>query len=230
MAVDDVFKVTISSTGQGSVYQNTYHVRMKTEPPATEALFATFVTDAIAMVRSYQVSTISYTQWEAVQQWGAGMVLGPETCQRSGGLAFGAGLSGLPGISISEGLPPQAALVLTWITGFAGRRRRGRTYVGGQPETVQNDGLWMSTHITDMTTKLNAFLAIYKVTTGTSPNLTLGIWSERTASGCVPGPRPPGGHVSVDTPHPELAFTPISSGVVRPTVYSQRRRTRGAGR
>jgi hypothetical protein len=230
LATGDVFKVVITSTGQGSVYQNTYHVAAKSESALTEAMFTTFVNDAIAVARPYQVSTLQYTEWEAIQQWGTGVSIVAGECTRTGGLAFGGALSGLPGVSISEGLPPQAALVVTWLTGNAGRRKRGRTYYGAQGENTQNDGLWLSTHVTDMTTKVAAFLAIYKDNTGTSPNFEFGIWSERTASGCVPATPPNSGHIQVDTPHPEQAFTPVTSGVVRPTVYSQRRRTRGVGR
>jgi len=230
MAAGDVFKVTITSTGQGSIYQNTYHVQTLTAAVPTTANFATFVSDAIAIARTYQASSINYTQWEAIQQWGAGMTIVSGECRREGGLAYGGALSGLPGVSISEPLPPQCACVVTWLTGQAGRRRRGRTYYGAQVETTQNDGLWLSTHITDMTTKVTAFLAIYKATGGTSAVFNVGVWSERIATGCVPAPPPAKGHVQVDLPNPDQAYRAIESGVVRPTVFSQRRRTRGVGR
>lgn len=229
-AAGDVYRLTLTSTGQNSIYQNTFALQTLTAPPPTAANFGTFVTDYLAVVRPQQVATLSYVQWDAVQLWGDGMTVVAGECRREGGLQFGLPLTALPGLQAGDGLPPQSAMVLTLLTGNTGRRKRGRLYVPGQAESNQVDGTWSGTYMTSITTALNSFINIYKAIGGTSPVFSLGVWSERTASGCVPGPRPPGGHVQVDVPKPDEAYTPVNSALARPIVYSQRRRTRGVGR
>jgi len=230
VSIDDVYKVTVNATGQSSVYQNTFHVRMKAEPPPDVTNFATLVTDWITCFKAGQIITYLYSDWQAVQQWGSGMTIDTPKCVRLGGLSFGQVLTAQAGTNGADGLPPQAALVITWLTGNTGRRKRGRAYLGGQSEGNQVEGNWLAAYQTSQGTALTTFLNKYKVSTGTDPTFTLGVWSERTASGCIPATPPAKGHVNVDTPHPELAFTPVSSAVMRPIVYSQRRRTRGVGR
>ena len=230
MAAGDVFKVTISATGQGSIYQNTFHVQTLTATAPDASTFLSFVNDYIAMVRPHTSNTVTWTEWEAVQQWGAGMTVNAGACTRSGGVQFGNALTGSVGAKTDDALPPQNSLVFTWLTGFSGRRKRGRTFMFGGVESNQLAGEWLTAYTAVLQTALTAFLNIYKVPGGTSPTLSMGIWSERTATGCVQATPPSHGHVQVDTPLPAQAYTAISSGLIRQTVYSQRRRTRGVGR
>jgi hypothetical protein len=230
MAVDDVYRVTITATGQGSIYQNVYAVQAKFPGDPTTAQFSNFVSQAAAIWTPVQATSVVYTEWTALQLWGSGMTVVANECRRDGARQFGDVISATAGAVPGEALPPQSAAVITWTSGFSGRRRRGRTYGFGLAETVQADGLLTSSVLTGLNTRLVTFTNLYKDDTGTSPDWTLVVWSERTASGCIPGPKPPGGHIQVDPPHPELATTPVKGYVMRPTVYSQRRRTRGVGR
>lgn len=230
VAVDDTYRVTINAAGQSSVYQNTFAVRMESEPDPTAANFITLVTDWLTCFKPGQILTYVYTDWQATQLWGSGMTIDSPNCIRLGGRQLGAVLTGQAGTNGADGLPPQAAMVVTWITGFTGRRKRGRAYVGGQSEANQVEGQWIGTYQTTQAAALAVFLGKYASPSGTDPTFTLGVWSERTASGCVPATPPSTGHVQIDTPHPELAFTPVTSAVMRPVVYNQRRRTRGVGR
>lgn len=230
MAVGDTYRINIKATGQGSIYENVYAIESKLAGDPTVANFQTFVNDAVTLWLAAQHVSISYTEWTANQLWGPNMAIVANECRRTGGLQFGAGLAQVGTYSSTDMLPPQSAMVITWLTGFGGKRKRGRSYGFGQVEGGQTDGTWTSAWLTSQTTRLNTFLGIYQDDTGTSPNFTLGVWSERTASGCVPATPPTKGHVQVDTPHPELAFTPVKAAVIRATVYSQRRRTRGHGR
>ena len=230
MAVDDVYKVTLNAGGQGSIYQNVFNLQTKLAGDPTPANFSTFVTDWLASCRNEQSSSVTYTHWDAVQQWGPNMSIDAPKCRRLNAKQFTGVISPGVGGNSNQVLPPQSAMVVTWVTGTAGRRKRGRTYLFGLCEDQQDAGLWGSAFLLGQTSRITTFSNIYKDDTGTSPNFTLGIWSERTASGCVPATPPQKGHVQLDTPHPELAFTPISGFVLRDTVYTQRRRTRGVGR
>lgn len=230
MAVDDIYRLTTSATGQGSVYQNVLHLRVVNENPVTAAMFASVATAWQTVWTPTQPNTVTWTGWSAIQEWGSGMAIDAPNCNRTGGQQFADVMTGNGSQTGQEMLPPQCSWVITWLTGFAGRRKRGRSYGFGLVESIQADGQWSSTAMSTMTTRLNTFIALYRYPNGTSPDFQLTVWSERTASGCVPATPPARGHVQVDVPHPELASTPVTSYTSRPTVYSQRRRTRGVGR
>lgn len=230
MALDDVYRVTVTAGGQNSIYQNTYALRMKSETNPDASTFAGFVTAAVALWRPQQITTITYNEWSALQLWGSAMTIVANECRREGGASFAGSLAALPGLLSGDGLPPQSAMVMTLTTGLAGRRKRGRLYGFGQGETNQIDGAWSTTYLSTMTTAANTFFNLYKHPGGTDPNFTIGVWSERMASGCVPATPPQKGHVPRDTPQPAMAFTPVTGFIIRPVVFSQRRRTRGVGR
>lgn len=109
----------------------------------------------------------------------------------------------LLGTHIGESVPPQCAPVISWTTGLAGRKYRGRTYVIGLSEDLQNDGA-----LTPGAETLLESLAIALYQTW--PNAV-------TGSLCVY--------------HKATASTTVILGrVVRDVVYTQRRRTVGEGR
>jgi hypothetical protein len=230
MATGDVYKVTFSGTGQGSIYQNVLNVRMRISTDPTNVMFQTLMTDFCAIFYQQQATTTHWDGWEATQQWGPNMTIDKPRCRRLDGKQF-AGAQTITGIGAGDALPPQSALVFTWFTGISGRRHRGRSYIWGLREADQAEGLWTTSMLSNWSNNLNTFLALYRGSpAGTNPNFTLGVWSERQASGCVPATPPATGHVNIDEPDPDNAFTPINTGAVREIVYSQRRRTRGVGR
>ena len=230
MSIGDVYRLTISGTGSGSLLQNVLHYKLKlgTGPDATT--FATAATDFITIYRPGQTPGFTWTDWLATQEWGSGMTLDTPRCRRLNGKTFAGTITGSAGSGTGDALPPQAAHVTTLVTGLSGRRHRGRVYGMGQIEVNQADGLWIPAYNTSMTTAWNVFSAKYFKDTGTNTELKLGVWSEREASGCVPATPPNKGHVQVDTPNPDGAFTDVTAFTIRPIVYSQRRRTRGVGR
>lgn len=230
MAIDDVYKVTLSATGQGSIYQNVFNLQCKLALDPTNADFALFASDWRAVFQPNVTNQITYTGWAANQQWGPNMTIDQNGCRRLNGKQFAAAILGQAGQASGDMLPPQDAAVVTWLTGTAGRRKRGRTYQYGLLELYQADGLWTTTMVGNWTTALNTFLAKYHANSGTSTAFRLGVWSERTASGCVPVTPPNKGHINVDNPHPELAFTGITALTLRDIVRVQRRRERGVGR
>lgn len=230
MAIGDVYRVTISGTGQGSLYQNVLAVKLKLGTGPDNTTFNTFANDFITIYKPGQTAPVSWTDWQALQLWGSGMVLDTPHCRRLNGRTFAGTITGAAGTLGGDSLPPQNAHVTTLITGVSGRRKRGRVFGWGQGELNQLDGLWLAAYNTSMTTAWNTFSLKYFKDSGSSTELKLGVWSERTASGCIPATPPNRGHVQVDTPDPDNAFTDVTGFTIRPVVYSQRRRTRGVGR
>ena len=229
MAVDDVYRWAGTATLQNHTFMNTYAFRLKTTTDPTEAAMQTLSDDIKELTRPAQASAVSWYQWSFNQLWGNNMTILTATCKRDGGKQFGGIFSGtLTGTNPStEILPPQCAMVLTLQSGLIGRRRRGRTYLFGFNEDTQSAGLFITAFVTGMRTRWDTFMTKYRQG-GTSPDFTLGIWSERIASGCVPNPNGKG-HIPQDPPHPEQAFFPCVGYTARNIVYTQRRRTYGVG-
>lgn len=229
MAVGDVYRLTVTTTQLGSTYQNTYALYQKSVSVAP-ADFATIANAIRELYRVSQSNSLTYRSWRAVQIRGAGVTPVQSECRREGGVVFEAAYTGTNtgGDNSTEVLPPQNAMVVTVQSSSFGRRHRGRTYVPGFSEAQQNSGSFGSGVLATITTNLTGFLALYGAT-GTDTTWQLGVWSERTALGCEVTGSPP--HlVNIDTPHPELAFTPAAGLTARSTVFNQRRRTLGVGR
>jgi hypothetical protein len=116
------------------------------------------------------------------------------------------------GETSSDPLPPQCAAVLTWHTAFSGRSYRGRTYLPGLGEITQVAGAWTSTYLTALGTIVTQMLAVFGPG-GSNANWEFGVISR----------------VNNGAPRPTPIETQITSGAVRTTVFTQRRRTIGVG-
>ena len=229
MATGDSYRVTFFGTCAGQQVMSTLAVGIKTAEP-DDAIRLTFANDWKNVFQPYQHPTGVWASYQFTQLWGPSMTINAPKCTRDGGQAFAGVLSPpLAGaLGLNQALPPQCAMVITMATGLVGRRRRGRSYMFGWGEQDQDNGTWNSTIMGQVSANLTTFFNKYK-SGGTSTSFVLGVWSERLASGCVPGPGGKG-HTQVDTPHPEQAFTPVTEYRLRPVVYTQRRRTIGVGR
>lgn len=229
MPQNDVFRLTINATANQSVLMETIAVRQKSTVDSTPAERQTLADDFKELFRGGQYQTTIYTTWALRQLWGAGMTIDQPRCVRIGGVQYGGALTGtLTGAVVSgDALPPQCAAVHTITTGFIGRRKRGRIYQHSLGENDQSSGLLSSSFLTNQGTRIGVFFGKY-FAGGTSTVFEVGVWSERTASGCVYRGDPPV-HTNIDTPHPELAYTPSNGATLRSIVYTQRRRTLGVG-
>lgn len=229
MAVNDVYRLIIKGRQVLSIRINELAVRHKLAPDATPAEQLALANDFKNLWLPVQSSSAAWETWELRQLWGTGMTPVASECRRDGGVVTGGALTGTltGGRLTGDALPPQAAVVVTLVTGAIGRRKRGRWYGWGCAEVDQASGTWATSMHTDLAPTLATFLAKYGPS-GTDPTFQLGVWSERTASGCTPS-GPDGELVNVETPHPELAFTPVTALTIRPIVYNQRRRTVGVG-
>lgn len=229
MASGDTYKLTLSATVASNIFQNVWAARWISESAIAEADFTELANDLKDAWRTSQASAIVYTEWHALQLWGSGMSVPTTGCTRDGGTTWAGVLSGtLTGADVTaELLPHQSAIVVTLTTGFAGRRRRGRSYGFGFTENANNSGLVTTGVQATIVTAFNALKAEY-FDNGTSAKWELGVWSERTASGCVTNPLT-GEHTRVDTPSPSTAFTPITNYKLRDRFRTQRRRVLGVG-
>jgi hypothetical protein len=229
MAVGDVYRMTIQATALGSVFMNTYAFTMRSTPDPTDADAVTVANALKDLARPLQSNNVTYQTWQLRQLYGGGVTVVQDECRRDGGLSLEGNFTGtVAGAVATDMLPPQCALVWTIKTGLTGRRRRGRSYVFGLTEITQTAGTWSGATITSMQTALSNIYAFYGPA-GSDPQFLLGVWSERTASGCEYRGNPPT-YQNVETPHPELAFNMSNDFSIRPVVYSQRRRTVGVGR
>jgi len=230
MAVGDVYRLTLVQQYLGMLCQNHYVFDRKTagDPTPTDGqVLADYFKDAF---RAMQNAGITYFSWTLQQLRGGTVTPVASECRRTGGILY----QGVPGGTLvgaisGDPLPPQNAFVSTLNTGLAGKRRRGRMYLAGLTETEQSGGSWITSKVTQMagvwTTVLNAYGSA-----GTEPNWRLGVWSERTATGCVPAETRPHHPTNIEAPNLAAAFAAVTSVQVKSVVYSQRRRTLGVGR
>jgi len=231
MAIGDTYHILVFATFSSQSYMNTFAVQTLLDPTPTASQFQTLANDFKEIWRTQQHGGVLWTTWQARQLWGPNMAIDAPNCRRTGGnILLGNLLTPFAGgiATGDQALPPQSAYVVTLQTGIAGRSKRGRSFGFGFLEGEQSAGLWDSTLSTNLTTSWNTFKGRY-MQGGTDPNFRMGVWSERIATGCIPGPGGKG-HTIVGTPQPGSAFTPITDYRLRPVVYTQRRRTLGVGR
>jgi len=112
----------------------------------------------------------------------------------------------------SDPMPPKDALVITWRTDLKGRSYRGRTFETGRVEAGQSNGTWI-------TSTLNLAFSFGELMMDTyGEDGTYGAWRFGIISRFLD-------KVKRAVP----VITPVTGYAIRPTVYSQRRRTIGYG-
>jgi hypothetical protein len=229
MAIDDVYQLQLHYTFAGQQLMNTLAFRMRTAPDPTNAMFLALANDFKDQWRPVQSFGVAWLTWQAQQVRGGTVSYTAKPCQRDGGRRLEGLLTGtLTGDNVGEALPPQAAVVTTLYTEFSGRAKRGRVYLGGLPESAQSSGIVTSGNVSTLQTSWDTQVAQYG-DTGSDPNFELGIWSMRTATGCIPNKNPPYGMIFTGVRDPAAAFTAVDRATVRNIVYSQRKRTVGHG-
>jgi hypothetical protein len=229
VAIDDVYQVSITARTPAGLAMNVYAFKRTSATEPTQSDFQTLSDELKELHRPHQASGVTYTTWRARQVRGTGVTWPTgSACNPVGGNLFEGSLSGtLAGNNVAQALPWQCSLVVTHKTATIGRRHRGRTYVYGFCEDGQDSGTWVSAVQTNIGTNWGTFYTAHAVAAPTS-GFQFGIWSYRTASGCVPGPGG-SGHLRVESPSPSTAFSMAVTAVIRSTVYTQRRRVVGVG-
>jgi len=229
MAEGDVYKLDLFQTYAGQRIMNSYHLARKTAGDPTQAECAALAADWKLHLQNHQVNTLQHTAWSVSQVAGDPVVYSTTECKRDGGLRFeGLHVAPTAGGNSGEAMPPQSAIVVTLSTGFAGRSRRGRTYISGFVEAFQNEGQLTDAIVTAQQTNWDAQIAQYSAA-GTDPLWYLVVFSTTIAFGCRPGAVHPHTPEHFATPNPLGASFPVISTKVRKIVYTQRRRTIGVG-
>lgn len=122
MAIGTTYRLSLVATISGTLHVNTFHFRQRIDTPGETP------------------NTVLINQWKSImedvyrglfpalwnfQEYGVFVSTGsPEN------LAVAASFGGRR-FTGGAGLPLQNAAVITWLTGIAGRRFRGRSYIGG---------------------------------------------------------------------------------------------------
>jgi hypothetical protein len=229
MAIDDVYVLTLTQRVSAGTMQNSLAFIRTLAAEPTNANWQA-VADAVKQIhRAPQSSSLTYVSWRARQVRGTDVTWpGGASCTPIGGRLF-EGLITLDtiGSGLGDMLPPQCAMVTTLKTGLIGRRFRGRYYAGAWGEDTQTAGTFAATPLNTVTANWTSFVGIYGIPAPVA-GFRLGVWSQRTASGCEPDPVTKR-HTRVEPPNPAMAFAPIVETVTRPTVYTQRRRVSGVG-
>lgn len=117
------------------------------------------------------------------------------------------------GDASSEELPPQVTAVVTWRTALAGRSYRGRTFLPTTAEQNQDSGVLGATYTGYVNAFITQMLAVFGPT-GSDTN-----WQFVVISRFNNG-----------SPRATPIGTPVTSGLLRPRLYTQRRRVFGHGR
>jgi len=229
VAIDDVWQLSIIQSQLGSQYINRLYFIATNEDVFDISDFSALGILIKEIHRSQQNSTLTYTAFRARRVRGADVTWPTgSSCAPVGGAFFeGQFSSSTTGGLSGDALPPQCAMVTTLRTGQVGRRFRGRYYAAGWGETSNSGGTFDGSHVAVVSTAWGAFLATHAIVAPTD-GFRVGVWSTRIATGCVPNPTGDG-HIRVEDPRPDEAFTPITTHTTRPTVYTQRRRVVGKG-
>lgn len=229
MAVDDAYKLDLFQSFLGQRVMNSLAFSRKAETATTQAECAALALDWKNFLIQFQAASLTHVSWRMVQLSGAGVTYSAVDCTREGGEAFEGAYTGtLVGAMAGEALPPQCARVTTLMTGLVGRRRRGRFYQAGIIEGITQDGVFGSGEMATHQALWDAQLAQYSPG-GTDPTWSVGVWSQRIATGCEPSGAHPHNMTNVSTPNPTDAFRPVSVFRCRNIVYTQRKRTIGVG-
>jgi len=203
MASGDIYQMTIISTLLGQTVNNVFHFEEQAagEDPVDE-LKEEWDPGIIQAMCSLMSDQFDSTGWR-IQK------LFPEA-----GDSVEGGWSGSSQGAVSgDALPSFNAALINWRTGFASRRKRGRTFLAGLPEgNIAGNG-YSTTFVTQVETFISAMIDNFGPS-GTS-NFKLGVLSLKSIE-------------ERGTYDPE-DFTPITSGYLSPNVAVMRRRKPGYG-
>lgn len=202
MAIGDIWRLSYEGFNYYGAVVNLIHVKFLSVGATPAGADSYFRTNLWELVKTYQQSVFG---WQKVH----GRQLAVPAGVYDAAYAVNGSLAG-------EGLPHQCAMVATLRTGFVGRRKRGRLYLAGFGEAKQANGGWDAAMVAAIQTYFDDLVAGVGLG-GSSTDYQWGVWS-RVNGGEDPGPY-----------NLAAGWTPVSSVVVRNTVYSQRRRVVGVG-
>lgn len=201
MAVGDIYKLSVVGTfGLGQTFVNTLHYRQEifqTNP--VESITTLFNSIVIPeYVQIINTATVVNTL-EARQITGEEPLLGFDLPVEEAGTITG------------QQLPPQVCPLVSWRTGFIGRRFRGRTYFPAPVEADQEAGQLTPGYQANLQTVADAMIQLTLLTVVIFQLVIFGA-----------------ANPDVDPPLDEI-ITPVLTAVVRQDLATQRRRRVGTG-
>lgn len=230
MATDDVYLLSLRQQMNAQQLVNVLAIRCKTSTEPTTASFTALATSFANNLQDFQVDDVSYTDWRALKVRGTGVTYNTTAPFRVSTVAFAGPYTGTI-TGVLTGAP--AAMQCSWLIGLntsqAGRRRRGRLFVGGVTEAAITDGGVMSTSEVSATqTVMNSLVTVYG-SGGSDTNFEWGVWSDRIAMNVAYNNAWPRELVTQGAPDPDNAYLAITSCTVKTLVGSQRDRRPGIG-
>lgn len=229
MAVGDVWKLTSKQTLYGQQIMNTAYFATKTVGQRTVSECLALADAWKELWRVRQMDAIAYTTWEMREVYSVFVTYDTSQRRRTGGLVFdGAHTGTLTGAGTQAETPPQIAMVVTWLSGIAGRSNRGRSYLAAQNNEQITAGRFSSLHVTNVGSDLTTWMGLYGPA-GTNALWQQYIWSDQIAYGWRPPKRGELNPVRIASPSPQTAGRPVTGFKVREVAFTQRRRTVGFG-
>jgi hypothetical protein len=229
----DVYELAIRADANGVPHFNIIHFVLEQDRTAAQMQTAgQTAADAFKEIwRGDQHTSMAWKDWRFQQVSGAGVTYNASNCRRSGGDVYTGNLTGTltGGVGTSDAYASSIAVVTSLRTGFVGRSKNGRMFVGGFPEGAINGNSMVSATAGNLTTNMATFFGLYG-DGGTNPDLTWVVWSRYIASGCK--------YVAA-LPHPVLthvqaadhlnSYVPIQSATINTLLAPMHRRKPGVG-
>lgn len=234
LTIGDTYQFTLRQTYLGQVIENVLHAKLLAVPGTPLTTFATFMTDWITAVHALQSNALTYTDWKAVQVAGAGVTYSTTSCLPTGGDEYAGVLTAQAGTLSGEALPATDCGLIDLGTGLRGRSYRGRKFVAGITEGIQNGGTIAAGTVTSVQATINTFFAKYGVG-GSDTTLRWGIFSLDIASGCKTQPIVVAGRVRRQRVHLSAAnaagaLNGVTVALLDADVHTLHRRLPGVGR
>lgn len=199
MLAGDIVQLVVQGEIEGQQTNNVLHYKVM-ESAGAGATMTEFFTAWAAINQADWLDAVS-AEWEMISL--RGQVVLPVKLDPVIELTAGATVGTIAG----DSLPSMNAAVLSWRTGIASRKKRGRTYIAGIPESGTTKSVLTAAQIGLLTNlKDDLITEVVAGAGGNTANLRLIV---RSLTG--------GGE------------TVITTGEVRSTVYTQRRRILGRG-
>lgn len=229
MAINDVYLLSLRQRAVNQTIVNVFALRCDDNVEPGQATFQTVADQIKEWLRVRQAQNLAYETWRALKVYGAGVTYSTTAPFRTSTIAYEGSHTGtLAGALLTDCNALQIAAVIRWRTQYAGRRKRGRTYLAGIADAQYASGALIAGAVTGLQTQVDAMIASLGAG-GTNTTFTLGVWSERTATKTRYNPATKTMEWDGTAQDPAGAFEAVLSGSVQSTLYTQRRRVIGVG-
>lgn len=208
MTIGDVWQLAIKGTCLSQEHLHTLHFRALTTPANSAALVSEWQAGARTSYRGlFGTGDLPVVTYTCRQVCGTPPFAASTEATEGGGTQ--AGTRSLSG----DGAPSWLARCISWRSAYAGRRFRGRSYIGGMFESMMNGNDLVSGELTLMDAYVSAMLATFGGS-GTSANWVFCVYSQVARDGGATCP---------------TAASQVAAGISRSAIASMRSRKPGHG-